>query len=280
MREFDHDGLLLCSIQSRLFEETLEKVDCSSEVFIRRYMNSKIVNTLDSTAFLDDNATTDNIIEEIVKEYGKSEYGNNKFEKDELHWIGYIYRYFAYTYELSSSYIYKLIKPGELRSVYYPYHTMDPKMAIERLLEARNIDLSVEGLNKRAYEIIKDVYAKSKVTLLKLSNNTNTLNESIVNYGNVLKRDIFNVTQNNKNLGTIELKFLDNNMVHLFVNIINNIPDKYYVIYNSLKEVFKKIDNKQIITYVMKKTYKIESFLDNGFIIESENDLNYKLIKE
>ena len=65
MREFDHDGLLLCSIQSRLFEETLEKVDCSSEVFIRRYMNSKIVNTLDSTAFLDDNATTDNIIEEI-----------------------------------------------------------------------------------------------------------------------------------------------------------------------------------------------------------------------
>ena len=52
------------------------------------------------------------------------------------------------------------------------------------------------------------------------------------------------------------------------------------MIYNSLKEVFKKIDNKKIITYVMKKTYKIESFLDNGIIIESENDLNYKLIKE
>jgi hypothetical protein len=33
------------------------------------------------------------------------------------------------------------IKPAELRLLYYPYHSLDPEQAIERILEAKGISL-------------------------------------------------------------------------------------------------------------------------------------------
>ena len=56
-----------------------------------------------------------------------------------MYWIGYIYRYFSFTYDLSSSQVYKIIKPKELRGLFLPYHTMDPSQAIERILEAKGM---------------------------------------------------------------------------------------------------------------------------------------------
>lgn len=157
MREIDRDGLLLCDIQAEVFEESFDKTNCSSEVFIRRYMNSNIATELDSLAFLDDTKTKDNIFEEIEDEYGKSSYGRNKFNKNALYWIGYIYRYFSYTYELTSRQVYQLIKPKELNEVYLPYHTFDPKFAIERILEDKKISFKKEDIFKRNYEIFKKV---------------------------------------------------------------------------------------------------------------------------
>ena len=278
MREFDHDGLILSRKQAQLFELSLEKVKCSSEIFIRRFMNSKVVHTFDTTAFLDDNATTDNIFDEIEKEYGESEYGNNKYDNDEIYWIGYIYRYFSYTYELSSSYIYKLIKPNELRRVYYPYHTMDPKMAIERILEAKNIDLSVEGLNKKAYEIIKKVYKNSEINLIDTSH-LNLLNEKPKSYGNEKERICFDIIQQEKKVGKIGLKFLNDSTIQMSMEIKDNLADRYFIVYDSLKQILKKY-NQKITTCIKKKVFKVDSFIDLGFKIISENDLYYTLIKE
>ena len=42
MREMDKDGLLLCEIQAKVFEKSIEQEQCSSGIFVRRYMNSKV----------------------------------------------------------------------------------------------------------------------------------------------------------------------------------------------------------------------------------------------
>lgn len=140
MKNIDNNGLILCDLQSELFESSLS-IDCSTEIFIRRFMNSKIAKRLDSTQILDDTLTISDILEELVKEYGHTSYGSIKYTKNELYWIGHLYRYLCYTYEISSKYAYKIIKPKELRKLFSAYHTFDTKQAIERILESKNLNL-------------------------------------------------------------------------------------------------------------------------------------------
>ena len=52
-------------------------------------------------------------IEELEHEFGASSYGKEKYNAEELYWIGYIYRYWCYTRELTSKQLYKIIKPKE-----------------------------------------------------------------------------------------------------------------------------------------------------------------------
>ena len=140
MRTIDNNGLILCDIQSELFEKSIH-LDCSSEIFIRRFMNSNVAKQFDSNQVLNDTLTIDNIFEELIDEYGDTSYGSVKYSRSELYWIGHIYRYFSYTYDISSKQVYKIVKPKELRSLFLAYHTFDTKQAIERILESKNIVL-------------------------------------------------------------------------------------------------------------------------------------------
>ena len=79
-----------------------------------------------------------------------------------MYWIGYIYRYFAYTYEWTSSRIYKNIKPKELRGVYLPYQTLDPAQAIERILEAKGLPTNEEEELQRQYAIFRRIRNEAK----------------------------------------------------------------------------------------------------------------------
>lgn len=65
-----------------------------------------------------------------------------------MYWIGYLYRYFSYTHELSSIRVYKIVKPKELRGLFLPYHTLSPEQAIERILEAKGILLNQDNANE------------------------------------------------------------------------------------------------------------------------------------
>ena len=42
MRKIDKDGLLLCDMQGKTFELSVTAQDNSSEIFIRRFMNSEV----------------------------------------------------------------------------------------------------------------------------------------------------------------------------------------------------------------------------------------------
>jgi hypothetical protein len=74
-----------------------------------------------------------------------------------MYWIGYLYRYYSYTYEKTSVQAYKTIKPKELRGLFLAYHTMDTAQAIDRILEAKGMTPDSVNEEKRQYEIFKRI---------------------------------------------------------------------------------------------------------------------------
>lgn len=162
MKKLDKDGLLLCELQAKTFEMSIDATEVSSEIFIRRFMNSQISKSIDSCEILQTNMQAKDILERIEEQYGKSNYGSKRYTKNELYWIGYIYRYFSYTYEKSSVQIYKIVKPKELRALFLPYHTLDPSQAIERILEAKNLFIVDDKAEiVRQYKIYKSIRDKN-----------------------------------------------------------------------------------------------------------------------
>ncbi len=153
----DRDGLILCEIQAKAFESSADRAACSSDIFVRRFMNSDISKILDNGAILDTNIQHEDILAMIEEQYGPTSYGKVKYTHNELYWMGYVYRYLAYTYSLSSLQAYKIVKPKELRDLFLPYHTLDPAQAVERILEAKNLLLDEEAELMRQYEIFRRI---------------------------------------------------------------------------------------------------------------------------
>lgn len=46
IKKINRDGLLLCELQAKTFENSIDKMESSSEIFIRRFMKSKIAKRL------------------------------------------------------------------------------------------------------------------------------------------------------------------------------------------------------------------------------------------
>ncbi|MDO4649624.1 MAG: antitoxin [Eubacteriales bacterium] len=120
-------------------------------------MKSRVAEQLDNESILDLNIQENDILQQINEEYGISHYGSVKYTYNEMYWIGYLYRYFSFTYELSSSQVYRIVKPKELKGLFLAYHTLDPAQAIERILEAKNMLNDEKAEMQRQYEIYKRI---------------------------------------------------------------------------------------------------------------------------
>lgn len=120
-------------------------------------MKSEIAKRFDNESVLESNIQANDILDLINEEYGISNYGSVKYTRNEIYWIGYIYRYFAFTYDMTSAQVYKVVKPKELRGLFLPYHTMDPSQAIERILEAKGMLTDEKEELERQYEIFKRI---------------------------------------------------------------------------------------------------------------------------
>lgn len=158
-REMDQVGLLLCDVQGKIFEQSITSEECSSNIFIRRFMNSKFVSRMDNLTFINESVIIEEIFEELDIEYGKSSYGKIKFSMNEMYWIGYIYRYLSYIYHIDSKNADKIIKGNELRHLFFAYHSLDPMNAIDRILEAKSLVLDKEShqLTKEGVEILRRI---------------------------------------------------------------------------------------------------------------------------
>lgn len=157
MKPIDKDGLLLCELQGKTFELSVDGAEVSSAVFIRRFMNSRAAKWMDGEDILTSNIQPADLLDMVEEQYGASDYGSLKYTCNEMYWMGYVYRYFSYTYEQSSASVYRLIKPKELRAMFLPYHTLDPSQAIERILEAKGQRSRPEEDLRRQYEIFRKI---------------------------------------------------------------------------------------------------------------------------
>ncbi len=162
MGKMSKDCLLLCDLQAKTFESAVDLTTVSSEIFIRRFMNSKAAKLLDNESILQTNMHEKDILYLIEEQYGRIEYGSKKYTHNEMFWIGYIYRCFCYAYGVSSLQAYKAVKPGELRGLFPAYHTLDPMQAVERILEAKGLLLDEEAELKRQFEIYKRIKNSTK----------------------------------------------------------------------------------------------------------------------
>lgn len=127
-------------------------------------MNSQVAKEFDNLSVLDTNIYEKDILIRLDEEYGVSNYGKVRYTKNEMFWIGYIYRYFSYTYQKTSKQVYKIIKPKELRGLFLPYHTMDPAQAIERILEAKGLPVNGEMSIEQQYMVFKRIRLERQLT--------------------------------------------------------------------------------------------------------------------
>ena len=157
MKEIDRECKRLADIQAELFESSVKELEMSSEIFVRRYMNSKIVKEMDDCSFLDDSKTINDIFLELDNQYGKTNYGSKKYNHNAMYWAGYLYRCFSYVYEITSKQAYKILPLKEVISLYEPYHTLDVSHAIERMLEEKNISFDEDDNLKRGVDILRRI---------------------------------------------------------------------------------------------------------------------------
>lgn len=160
MKKIDEEGLKLCALQAEVFADSLTATQCSSLVFIRRFMNSEVAARMDRNGFLLEACDVTSIFNEVEAQYGPTSYGKERYGREELYWLGYLYRYWTYTYEKSSKQVYKQMKPKNLRKLYYPYHSLDPAQAIERILESS--DSKEEDYTEKGVQILREILNREK----------------------------------------------------------------------------------------------------------------------
>lgn len=153
MKPLSSIEIKLCQKQAKIFEESVDKTKYSSAIFIRRFMYSSIVKLFDNQLFLYTFYSDDDVFDFLNEEFGESSYGKEKFSKDEMFWIGYIYRCISIKYNLSSRAVYKLFNANEIVKYYNICHTFDIVDAAERMMES--IDYDNSPIEKRAYECLK-----------------------------------------------------------------------------------------------------------------------------
>lgn len=136
MRSYNEDCLLMCKIQGRIFEKSLDYLNCSSPLFIKKYMLSEDALSMDKLEFL--NTTKSDI--QVLLDIKDTEFGSIKYDREDLYWMGYLYRYWSYIYEINSKQLYKMF-PGTRLIEYRSYNNHDPKYTINMILEENNIKM-------------------------------------------------------------------------------------------------------------------------------------------
>ena len=161
MKKLDFNERKLCKIQGKIFEESISKVECSSLVFIRRFMRSNLSTKFDDFSFLVMALDINDCFYEIENEYGFSSYGRIKYSKNEMFWIGYIYRAISIIYKLPSREVFKLFNAKEIVTYYNIYHNFDIEQAAEKMMES--INYHIPDLEKDAYKLLKKLVIREKL---------------------------------------------------------------------------------------------------------------------
>lgn len=158
MRPLSFPELVICRAQGDFFAYSLEGFPgLSSVVFAKRFMHSKLAKRLDSAPELwaDCNESWKN---ELLLEGPVPDVGGIELSKPVLYWLGYIYRYWSFATDTPSSVVISKFPAKWVAGLYEPYHTLDPEMAIKRMMESKGIELGVVK-DEDTYRILKKLYS-------------------------------------------------------------------------------------------------------------------------
>ncbi len=129
--------LKMCDIQGRLFELSARQ-GYDSEKFVPLFMGSEVARSLDSKYNRMQWAGEEYLLDEIIAEgNGVLEKNSNAFSLEVMYWIGYLYRYWHYYKGETSAKIYRQAGVKTMKRNYMMFHTMDPELAIDDLIEIR-----------------------------------------------------------------------------------------------------------------------------------------------
>lgn len=155
MREFDNEGLILAKYQGEIFASSIEKEECSSLIFLRRFFKSDFAKKMDLGDITLFTLDVDEAFSSINEEFGKSTYGKNKYPYEALYWLGYITRYISYTRNCSSYFVYKTFPPKLILECYNGFHTQGEEWIVSNLLEKIGRTEEYFDINFRAKEILR-----------------------------------------------------------------------------------------------------------------------------
>ncbi len=131
----DQLSLKLCDVQGRLFELSANK-NYDSESFVSFFMNSKVARDLDSVYNRMQWAGEEYLLEELIADSnGKIPCPGIVSSSEVMYWIGYIYRYWHFYKNEPSRKIYRQANFKTMKRNYMMFHTMDPELAIDDLIE-------------------------------------------------------------------------------------------------------------------------------------------------
>ena len=145
--------LAACRFQAAVFERSATEYDCSSAVFVRRFMKSQLAETMDADPSLLAAPTPEEALRLLDQEYGPTSYGSVKYSAEVLHWMGYLLRYWAIVHGKPSKEIYRIIGARELAGLFDAYHTLSPDQAIERILESKGLGLEQDPTDRGVAEL-------------------------------------------------------------------------------------------------------------------------------
>ena len=133
----DKISLKLCDIQGRLFELS-SKQGYDSEAFASFFMRSDVAKDLDSVYNRMQWAGEEYLLEELTSDNkGKIPCPGTVISPEVMYWMGYIYRYWHFYKNESSSKIYRQANFKTMKRNYMMFHTMDPELAIDDLIEIK-----------------------------------------------------------------------------------------------------------------------------------------------
>lgn len=133
----DSIQLKLCDIQGRLFELSARQ-GYNSEKFVSGFMTSDIAKALDSPYNRMQWAGEEYLLEELLAQAEDEIPKDNKVLSQEmLYWMGYLYRYWHFYKGEPSKKIYRQANLKTMQRNYLMFHTMDPELAIDDLIEIK-----------------------------------------------------------------------------------------------------------------------------------------------
>ena len=133
-KELSTFELQLCDIQGRLFELAL-KNNIKYPDFAEKYMNSQTAAFMDYPYDRMQWAGEEYVLENLMEEITLEKCSGDNYSREEVYWMGYVYRYWHFYTGEESVKIYRQAPFDTMTTNYLMFHTLDVELAIDNLKE-------------------------------------------------------------------------------------------------------------------------------------------------